>query len=192
MTSQNSKKLKKLTSQTNLRWWTHGEKTWGRKWGCVAIIVDSGADVALFPLSMADHGEGALQFSTKTKLQNAQGSCIPKEARKVLKFPCAPWWTRSSSQVECGLQFQGESAHTLLWKVDGTWLGNQQQRAHAGEWWVIRDEDENCLEAQVPEALEKESGSLLTSKFVDPTVIPKVEESLELMRTTSWKEEVHG
>ena len=56
----------------------------------VAIIIDSGADVALFPLSMADHGEGALQFSTKTKLQNAQGSCIPKEARKVLKFPCAP------------------------------------------------------------------------------------------------------
>ena len=60
---------------------------------------------------------------------------------------------------------------------------------------VIRDEDENCLEAQVPEALEKEPGwrsnehgllvgSLLTSRFGDPTVIPEVEESPEFMRTT--------
>ena len=51
---------------------------------------------------------------------------------------------------------------------------------------VIRDEDESCLEVQVPEALEKESGwsfnehgllagSLLTSRFVCPTVIPEVE-----------------
>ena len=63
---------------------------------------------------------------------------------------------------------------------------------------VIRDEDENCLEAQVPEALEKEPGwrsnehgllvgSLLTSRFGDPTVIPEVEESPELMRTTLVK-----
>ena len=47
---------------------------------------------------------------------------------------------------------------------------------------VIPDEDENCLEAQVPGAFEKGSGwrfnehgllvgSLLTSTFVDPTVI---------------------
>ena len=53
---------------------------------------------------------------------------------------------------------------------------------------VISDEDENCLEVQVPEALEKESGwrfnehgllvgSLLTSRFVEPTVIPEVEVS---------------
>ena len=101
----------------------------------------------------------------------------------------------------------------LLWKVDGTWLGNQQQRANVGEWClegttqpasrtflhfsaafrVIRDEDESCLEAQVPEALEKEAGwrfnehglligSLLTSRFVYRTVVPEVEESPELMR----------
>ena len=39
----------------------------------VAIIIDRGADVALlFPLSMADHGEGELPFSTKTKLPDAQ------------------------------------------------------------------------------------------------------------------------
>ena len=44
---------------------------------------------------------------------------------------------------------------------------------------VIKDEDEGCLEAQVPAALEKESGcnehgllvgSLSISRFVDPTV----------------------
>ena len=57
----------------------------------------------------------------------------------------------------------------------------------------LTDEDESCLEAQVPEALEKEPGwrfnehgllvgSLLDSRCVDLTVIPKVEES-ELMRT---------
>ena len=51
---------------------------------------------------------------------------------------------------------------------------------------------------QVPEALEKESGwrlnehgllvgSLLTSRFVDPTVSPEVEEPPELMRTTLVK-----
>ena len=50
---------------------------------------------------------------------------------------------------------------------------------------VIRDEDESCLEMQVHEALQKESGwrfnehgllvgSLLTSRFVDPTFIPEV------------------
>ena len=33
---------------------------------------------------MADHGEGDLEFSAKTKLQDAQGNRIPT---KVLKFP---------------------------------------------------------------------------------------------------------
>ena len=58
---------------------------------------------------------------------------------------------------------------------------------------VIRDEDESCLEAQVPEASEKESGwrfnergllvgSLLISRFVDPTVIQEVEEFGEKRR----------
>ena len=50
----------------------------------MAIIIDSGADVdvALFPLSMADHGEGELQFSTKTKLQDAQGNRILRRCEK--------------------------------------------------------------------------------------------------------------
>ena len=43
----------------------------------MAIIIDSGADVALFPLSMAHRGEGELEFSTKTKLQDVQGNRIP-------------------------------------------------------------------------------------------------------------------
>ena len=38
----------------------------------MAIIIDSGADVALFPASMAGHGEGELEFSAKTQLQDAQ------------------------------------------------------------------------------------------------------------------------
>ena len=33
----------------------------------VAISIDSGADVALVPLSMADHGEGELEFNSATK-----------------------------------------------------------------------------------------------------------------------------
>ena len=98
--------------------------------------------------------------------------------------------------------------------MEGWWnMVGEQQRANVGEWWlegttqpasrtflhfsaafrVIRDEDESCLEAQVPEALEKEAGwrfnehglligSLLTSRFVYRTVIPEVEESPELMR----------
>ena len=46
------------------------------------MIIDSGADVALFPLSVADHGEGELQFSAKTKLQDAQGNRIPTGGAK--------------------------------------------------------------------------------------------------------------
>ena len=57
-----------------------------RTLGC-GLFIDSGADVALFPLSMANHEEGELQFSTKTKLQDAQGNRT-QEVRKVLKFPC--------------------------------------------------------------------------------------------------------
>ena len=55
--------------------------------GDVAIIIDSGADVALFPLSMADHGEGELQFSAKTKLQGAQGNRIPTGGGKSVEIP---------------------------------------------------------------------------------------------------------
>ena len=45
----------------------------------VAIIIDSGADVALFPLNMADH---ELEFNSATKLQHAQGNRIPKGCEK--------------------------------------------------------------------------------------------------------------
>ena len=78
---------------------------------------------------------------------------------------------------------------------------NWQNRSLAvqGRTRVIRDEDANCLAVHVPEALGKESGwgfnehgllvgsLLLTSRFVDPTVIPEVEESPELMRATLVK-----
>ena len=47
----------------------------------VAIIIDSGADVALFPLSMADDWEGELRYKMHKEI------VFPWEARKVLKFP---------------------------------------------------------------------------------------------------------
>ena len=52
----------------------------------VTIIIDSGADVALFPLTMADHGEGELQLSAKTKLQDAQGNRIPTGGAKSVEI----------------------------------------------------------------------------------------------------------
>ena len=45
-----------------------------------AIIIDSGADVAWFLLSMAHRAEGELEFSAKTKLQDAQ-IVSPQEVR---------------------------------------------------------------------------------------------------------------
>ena len=48
----------------------------------MAITSDSGADVALFPLSMAGHGEGEVEFNTKAKLQNAQGNRLPAGGAK--------------------------------------------------------------------------------------------------------------
>ena len=47
----------------------------------------------------------------------------PQEVRKMLKL------------VKQNVIFSANvNQHTLLWKVDGTWLGNHQQRANIGEW----------------------------------------------------------
>ena len=73
-------------------------------------------------------------------------------------------------------------------------LQNKSLVVH-GRVRVIKDNDEDCLEVQVPEALEQSAGwkfnkhgmlvgSLLTSRFVDPTFIPEIEDSPNLMRTT--------
>ena len=43
-----------------------------------AVIIDSGSDVALFLLDMADHGEGELEFNPATKLQDAQKIIYPR------------------------------------------------------------------------------------------------------------------
>ena len=43
--------------------------------------IDRGADVALFPLSMADDWEGELRYKMHKEI------VFPWEARKVLKFP---------------------------------------------------------------------------------------------------------
>ena len=52
----------------------------------MAIILDSGAEGALFPLRMADHGEGELEHSAKTKLQDAQGNRIPTGGAKSVEI----------------------------------------------------------------------------------------------------------
>ena len=86
---------------------------------------------------MSDHGEGELQFSTKTKLQDAQGKRTPSGGATGVETFLRDLDGREvllKENVIFSLQFQGESTHTLLWKVDGTWLGNQQQRAIVGEW----------------------------------------------------------
>ena len=54
MMNQSSKKLRRLTSQMMS---PPTVRRLGEENEDVAIIIDSGADVALFPLSMADHGE---------------------------------------------------------------------------------------------------------------------------------------
>ena len=72
----------------------------------------------------------------------------------------------------------------MTWKYNSTC--KNRSLTVQGRARVIRDEDESCLEARVPEALEKAGGwrfnerglrvgSLLTSRFVDPAVIPEVE-----------------
>ena len=49
----------------------------------MAIIIDGGADVALFPLSMANHGE-ELEFNAKTKLLDArQNRVLTGDAKSV-------------------------------------------------------------------------------------------------------------
>ena len=149
----------------------------------VAIICDRGADVALLPLSMADQWEGELEYNAKTKLQDAQGNRIPTEVRKVLKSCCVTL-----------MDAKYFSKHLLCYGrlMEHGWGINGREK-------TIRNEDESCLEVQVPEALEKavgwkfnERGRLAASwklmdRFVDPTGIPEVEDSPELMRTTLVK-----
>ena len=79
-------------------------------------------------------------------------------------------------------------------------LQNHFLRAQ-GRIRVSQDEDESCLEVQVPEVLEKVEkaagwkfnergllvGSLLGSRFVDPTFTPEMEDSPELMTTALVK-----
>ena len=52
----------------------------------VALIVDSGADVALLPLRNANHVGGELEFSAKTNLQDVQGNHIPTRDAKSLEL----------------------------------------------------------------------------------------------------------
>ena len=100
----------------------------------VAIIIDGGADVALFPLSMAAHGKGELQFSAKTKLQDAQGSRIPPEDAKCVEISLRDLDGREVPLKENVIfNFKVNQPMLCHW-VDGTWLGNQQQGATVGEW----------------------------------------------------------
>ena len=99
--------------------------------------VDSGADVALFPFEYSRSRGRRIAIQHKDQVTGRKRKSHPhKNCETCWNFLAWPWRARSSSQRECDLWSQGEWAHTLLWKVDGTWLGNQQQRAHVGEWWL--------------------------------------------------------
>ena len=50
------------------------------------MVWPSGADIALYPLSVADHGEGELEFNAATKLQDAQGNRIPTSVMKSVEI----------------------------------------------------------------------------------------------------------
>ena len=80
----------------------------------VAIIVDSGADVALFPFSMADHGEGEIQFSTKTKIQHAQGNRIPTGGAKSVEMSSRDLDGREVLLKENAIFSSRESTHVGL------------------------------------------------------------------------------
>ena len=58
----------------------------------MAIISDSGADVALSPLNMAGHGEGELGFHLATKLQDAlmDAKCVSKRMRSSVQKEISP------------------------------------------------------------------------------------------------------
>ena len=88
----------------------------------VAIIIDSGADVALFPLSVAGHGEGELQFSTKTKLQDAQGNRIPTGGAKSVEISLRDLDGREVLLKENAI-FSSKVNQPIPCY---TWLGNQQ------------------------------------------------------------------
>ena len=130
----------------------------------VAIILDSGADVALFPLSMAGHGKGELQFSTKTKLQDAQGNRIPTggansveislhdlDGREVALKKNVIFSSKVNQPILCygRLMEHGwgiNSREQTLENGDLKVPLNLQNRSLTvqGRIRVIRDEDENC------------------------------------------------
>ena len=146
----------------------------------MAIIIElmhSGADVALFPLSMADYGEGELQFSTKTKLQDAQGNRIPRggaksvdislperDGREVLLKENVIFSSKVNQPTLCygrlmELGWGINNREHMLENGDFKVPLNLQNRSLTvqGRIRVIRDEGENCLEVQLPPAPEKES-----------------------------------
>ena len=127
---------------------------------------------------MADHGEGQLEFSTKTKLQDAQGSCIPTRCAKSAEISLHDLDGREdlenmtfSSKVNQPILCYGR----LMVMEHGWGINGREQMLENGDLKVplnlqnrpltvqgrirvVRDEDESSLEVQVPEALEKEPG----------------------------------
>ena len=146
----------------------------------MAIVIDSGADVAQFPLNMAGHREGELEFKSATKLQAAQGNKLyPRrggaksveislrdiDGREVLLKENVVFSSKVNQPIlsygrlmehRWGINGRGQTLENGDLEVPL----NLQNRSLTvqGRIRVIRDEDESCLEAQVREALEKAAG----------------------------------
>ena len=78
----------------------------------VAIIIDSGGDAALFSLNMADPATGCAGESYPHRGAKSVGISLRDiDGHEVL---LKTMWS----------SVQSEPVHTLLWKTDGAWLGN--------------------------------------------------------------------
>ena len=125
--------------------------------------VDSGADVALFPLSMANHGE-ELEFNAKTKLLDARQNRVltgnaksveislrDLDGREVLLKENVIFSSKVNQPILCygRLTEHGwgiSSREHMLENGDLKVPLNLQNRSLTvqGRIGVIRDEDENC------------------------------------------------
>ena len=112
--------------------------------------IDSGADVALLPLSMAVHGEGELEFSTKTKgnriptggARSVEISLRDLDGREVLLKENVIFSSKVNQPILCYGRLMEHGGLKVPLNLQNRSLTVQ------GRIRVMRDEDESRLEAQ--------------------------------------------
>ena len=92
--------------------------------------IDSGADVALLPLSMAVHGEGELEFSTKTK-----GNRIPTGGARSVEISLRDLDGREVLLKE-NVIFSSKVNQPILCYGRLMEHGWESTRANVREWWL--------------------------------------------------------